>query len=76
MLEGAIDPANIRARHNPMRAPPNSFAQGAEGFGYAVPTAVAHSGVNLIKKSRQSYLSRINRLQPDMPAAQVVSGQT
>ena len=43
MLEGAIDPANIRARHNPGRAPPNSFAQGAEGFGYALPTAPAHS---------------------------------
>jgi hypothetical protein len=38
MLEGAIDPANIRARHDPVRAPPNSYAQGAEGFGYTLPT--------------------------------------
>ena len=76
MLEGAIDPANIRARHNPGRAPPNSFAQGAEGFGYALPTAPAHSDVNLVKKSRQSYLSRVNRLQPDLPPAQAVPGQS
>lgn len=68
MLEGAIDPANIRARHNPSRAPPNSFAQGGEGFQYVPPTAPAHNDVDLVKRARQSYINRTNRLQPDMPA--------
>ena len=74
MLEGAIDPANIRARHNPSRAPPNSFAQGGEGFQYTPPTAPARNEVDLVKRSRQSYLSRVTRLDPNpTPAPQVSS---
>jgi len=66
LLEGAIDPANIRARHNPLRAPPNSYAQGAEGFRYQLPESTSRSrnSVALIQKARQSYGNRLNRLQP------------
>lgn len=67
MLEGAIDPANIRARHDPTRAPPNSYAQGAEGFGYTLPTGPPRNSVDLIKRARTSYAARLNRLQPDAP---------
>ena len=46
MLEGAIDPTNIRSRHDPSRAPPNSYAEGAEGLGYALPTGPPHNAVS------------------------------
>ena len=66
LLEGSIDPASIRARHNPLRAPPNSYAQGAEGFKYQLPESTSRSrnAVSLIRNARQSYANRLNRLQP------------
>ena len=75
MLEGSIDPANIRARHDPLHAPPNSYATGAEGFGYELPasTRKSHNSVDLIKQARQSLHSRINLLQPDVPPARATS---
>jgi hypothetical protein len=66
MLEGAIDPANIRARHNPLKARPNSYAQGAEGFKYQLPDSTGESrdAVSLVRKARESYANRVNRFQP------------
>lgn len=66
LLDGAIDPANIRARHNPLRAPPNSYAQGAQGFQYQLgeSTRTSHDAVDLMQKARQNYANRLNRLQP------------
>ncbi len=64
LLEGAIDPANIRARHDPQHAPPNSYAEGAEDFGYVPASGPAHNSVDLIRKARESYANRLNRLQP------------
>lgn len=66
MLEGSIDPANIRARHNPLSALPNHYAEGAEGFQYQLPASTSRSrnSVTLVQKARQSYANRLNRLQP------------
>lgn len=76
LLEGAIDPANIRARTDPLRAPPNSYAQGAEGFLYQLPasTREAHTSIELMQKARQSYANRINRLQPISVPVSLVGG--
>lgn len=64
LLEGSIDPANIRRRQNPGAAPPNSYAQGAQDFGYVAPEHKAHNSIALVQKARQSYAARLNRLQP------------
>lgn len=66
MLEGAIDPQAIRARHDPLHAKPNSYAQGAEGFQYELPASTGRSrdAVDLMRKARESYANRLNRLQP------------
>ena len=64
MLEGAIDPAAIRARHDPLNAPPNKYATGAEGYQYQLPlsTEESKSSVPLILKARASYAARSARL--------------
>lgn len=66
MLDGAIDPANIRARHNPLKAPPAGYATGLESFEYQEPlsTRTSEDSVPLVQKARQSYANRLNRLQP------------
>lgn len=71
MLEGAIDPANIRHRHDPLSAPPHRFATGAEGFKYQLSqsTEKSRSSVPLIVKARASYAGRMARIipMPQMP---------
>ena len=66
MLEGAIDPANIRHRHDPLNAPPHGYATGAEGFKYQLgqSTERQRSSVPLIVKARASYAGRMARLVP------------
>jgi hypothetical protein len=66
LLEGSIDPANKRARHRPLQAPPNSYAEGSEGFYYQLPASTRKftNNVDLMKKARESYSSRLGLLQP------------
>ncbi len=75
MLEGAIDPAAMRARRDPLRAPPNSYANGAMGYKYDLPesTKSARSSVSLIAQARGSYASRLARVAavPTAPRAPV-----
>jgi hypothetical protein len=65
-LEGAIDPINRRNRHDPARAQPNSFVNGAEGYQYVLPKSATeeHNSVGLIQKARESYASYLTMLQP------------
>jgi hypothetical protein len=66
MLDGAIDPASSRNRHNPLTAPAYNFVNGAARYKYALPasTGEATNAVDLIRASRKNYYSRLHYLDP------------
>lgn len=67
LLEGSIDPAAIRARQNPLKAYPSLYGgNGQYLYKYQIPPSsrVPHNSVSLMQKARQSYSSRLGRLQP------------
>lgn len=66
MLEGSIDPANMRARRDPKTSLPNNYQEGAEGFEYQLRPSQQQSGnsVGLIQKARQSFYNHANMFQP------------
>lgn len=62
MLEGAIDPANIRAMHDPITSLPNNYQEGNIGFQYQLrPSQQTESNsVGLVQKARRSWYNRVN----------------
>lgn len=73
-LEGSIDPANHRARTDPLSSLPNNFQEGAIGFQYQLRQSQMQesNSVPLVQKARQSYYQEANLLQPpNVPVSDV-----
>jgi hypothetical protein len=66
MLEGAIDPANMRARKDGKTSLPNTYAEGAQGFKYQLRPSQQSSGdnVSLMQQARASFYNHANMFQP------------
>jgi hypothetical protein len=76
LQEGAIDPANIRHRQDPINSLPYDFQTGNLGFKYqlAPDQMTATSSIPLMQKARQSFYNRVNLLQPmGLPVRDVTS---
>jgi hypothetical protein len=74
MLEGAIDPANMRARRDGKSSLPNSYAEGAQGFQYQLRPSQQSEGnnVSLMQKARAGYYNHTNMFKPmNVPVNQV-----
>lgn len=74
MLEGAIVPNGIRSRRDPLSSQPYDYQEGQIGYKYQLrPSQMKESNsVDLMRKARASYYSRINRFsQAALPVSEV-----
>ena len=69
MLEGAIDPNQIRRKTNPDRALPNLFSAGSQNSLYQAPpdAYVSTNNVDLIQEARKSYSNYRSRFDIPQP---------
>lgn len=74
MLEGAMDPQNIRARRDGKSSLPYDYQTGAQGFKYQLrPSQMSQSdSISLMQKARASFANHTNLFQlPAVPVNQV-----
>lgn len=72
MLDGSIDPNNIRRKTDPANALPNTYANGSllDKYQLSKSSLEASSNVSLIQKSRMSFERYKNRFNlPEMPTS-------
>jgi hypothetical protein len=69
MLDGSIDPNNIRRKTDPANALPNTYANGSllDKYQLSKASLETSNNVSLIQKARMSFESYKNRFEPEVP---------
>lgn len=66
MVDGSIDPNNIRALHNPIKSIPDIWANPNRYFGVSTGELTENNNVNTVRSARRNYVAYKNRFEmPD-----------